>query len=358
MVGVVLAIAAGCSSAPPVPEKMIPQSIVQPRLPGWACQARIQGWVDVQFNVNEDGSVTQVSVKGAQPAHVYENTAVDAVARWRYPPRKVPAMVRQRLQFDGKCSSGEVARAIMQCPYYYVGSGRPEEQPPMPTGWRNGDGLSRSLYSAQRTLMKHWEVFDGLRRQFLAVDPCFNGEVLLAIAVLPGGQVGDVRVLFNDANTPNLEGPLVAAVKSLDFGVVADAAPFYFQYPFIFSADDKLPTIPFPWRARGPGAAPPQLAQYLMILEKGIGPAVVYPPDGAQLKEEGTAYVLVKMARDGSLVNATIERSSGYADLDAEAVAVFNRVGKLPPAPPDLYPGAREIEYAVPIVFSLQGDGG
>ncbi|MBV9346217.1 MAG: TonB family protein [Gammaproteobacteria bacterium] len=52
-----------------------------------AAEARgLEGWVDVQFLVQPDGSVADATVVGAEPAGVFETAALDAVRHWRYQP--------------------------------------------------------------------------------------------------------------------------------------------------------------------------------------------------------------------------------------------------------------------------------
>ena len=46
----------------------------------------IDGWVDVQFTVQTDGSLGDVSIVGAQPVGIFELPALDAVRHWRYTP--------------------------------------------------------------------------------------------------------------------------------------------------------------------------------------------------------------------------------------------------------------------------------
>jgi protein TonB len=59
---------------------------VPPQYPVAARKDALSGWVDVQFTVKTDGSVTDLSVVGAQPTGVFEEPALDAVRRWRYKP--------------------------------------------------------------------------------------------------------------------------------------------------------------------------------------------------------------------------------------------------------------------------------
>ncbi len=59
---------------------------VAPQYPASASDRGIAGWVDVQFLVNTDGSLSEVTIVGAQPVGVFEQAALDAVRRWRYQP--------------------------------------------------------------------------------------------------------------------------------------------------------------------------------------------------------------------------------------------------------------------------------
>jgi len=59
---------------------------VAPKFPPAASQRGIDGWVDLQFLVNTDGSVGELTIVGAQPVGVFEQAALDAVRHWRYQP--------------------------------------------------------------------------------------------------------------------------------------------------------------------------------------------------------------------------------------------------------------------------------
>ena len=70
---------------------------VAPEYPQSARERGIGGWVDVQFTVQADGALNEVTVVGAQPAGVFEQSALDAVRHWRYQPMvKDGAPVAQR----------------------------------------------------------------------------------------------------------------------------------------------------------------------------------------------------------------------------------------------------------------------
>ena len=57
-----------------------------PEFPRQASEKALAGWVDVQFLVLSDGSVSDVSVVGADPVGVFETPAMDAVRKWKYQP--------------------------------------------------------------------------------------------------------------------------------------------------------------------------------------------------------------------------------------------------------------------------------
>ncbi|QWT18685.1 energy transducer TonB [Bacillus sp. NP157] len=78
---------------------------VNPRYPTAAMRANQEGWVDVELTVGADGSVSNVNVVDAQPKHVFDRSAIDAVSRWEFKPamRNGEPMIttlRRRLQFN------------------------------------------------------------------------------------------------------------------------------------------------------------------------------------------------------------------------------------------------------------------
>ena len=80
---------------------------VPPNFPSVAEQRALTGWVDVQFVVRTDGSVTDIAVVGAEPVGVFERAATDAVHKWRYRPvmhdgQPVNQRARVRVRFTLK----------------------------------------------------------------------------------------------------------------------------------------------------------------------------------------------------------------------------------------------------------------
>jgi TonB family protein len=77
---------------------------VPPKFPVEARERGLSGWVDVLLVIRPDGSVSDVSITGAEPAGLFEQAAVDAVRKWRYKPverngHAVDQRARLRMKF-------------------------------------------------------------------------------------------------------------------------------------------------------------------------------------------------------------------------------------------------------------------
>jgi TonB family protein len=77
---------------------------VAPRFPPDASRHGIDGWVELQFVVNTDGSVGELTIVGAQPVGTFEQAALDAVRHWHYQPvmrdgQAVTQRARVRVRF-------------------------------------------------------------------------------------------------------------------------------------------------------------------------------------------------------------------------------------------------------------------
>jgi TonB family protein len=59
---------------------------VPPEFPAAARKTDASGWVDVQLMVLTNGSVRDVVVIGADPVGVFEQSALEAVRKWKYRP--------------------------------------------------------------------------------------------------------------------------------------------------------------------------------------------------------------------------------------------------------------------------------
>jgi len=59
---------------------------VPPRYPTTAVRANQEGWVEVTFTITPEGSVDDVKVVDAEPRHVFDRAATEAVSRWKFQP--------------------------------------------------------------------------------------------------------------------------------------------------------------------------------------------------------------------------------------------------------------------------------
>jgi protein TonB len=75
---------AAAPPSPPMPLKLA--HYVEPVYPEIFRSRNTKGTVTVEFTVKADGSTTDIIVKSAQPAGVFDRAAVEAVSRWRYMP--------------------------------------------------------------------------------------------------------------------------------------------------------------------------------------------------------------------------------------------------------------------------------
>jgi protein TonB len=61
----------------------------EPVYPPQAFRDRVEGWVEVEFTVNERGTTGDIVVVAGEPQDVFDAAATEAVAAWRYLPRIV-----------------------------------------------------------------------------------------------------------------------------------------------------------------------------------------------------------------------------------------------------------------------------
>lgn len=77
-----------------------------------------------------------------------------------------------------------------------------------------------------------------------------------------------------------------------------------------------------------------------------------YPKRARMRREEGVVHVHFAVDRQGRLLNGDVVRSSGYASLDAEALAMLGRSNPFPGAPHTVR--GERIEISTPVEFYLR----
>mgnify|MGYP001472045159 FL=1 len=79
--------------------------MVSPSYPDSARKRGIEGWVELAFTVQTNGTVDQVEVRNASPADVFDDAAIRAVRQWRFEPverngQRVEQRAMVRLKFS------------------------------------------------------------------------------------------------------------------------------------------------------------------------------------------------------------------------------------------------------------------
>ena len=77
-----------------------------------------------------------------------------------------------------------------------------------------------------------------------------------------------------------------------------------------------------------------------------------YPAMAQRLKLTGTAWVRIELQRDGTILDAQIDASSGHDILDKAALQAARSAQPLPPFPPQIAAKTRKIR--IPYQFSLR----
>lgn len=78
-----------------------PTRRVPPEYPRRALRRGIEGYVEVRFTIQPDGTVDRGSLRvvEARPRNVFERAAMRAIADWQFPTAAAPREARQRLEF-------------------------------------------------------------------------------------------------------------------------------------------------------------------------------------------------------------------------------------------------------------------
>jgi protein TonB len=115
---------------------------------------------------------------------------------------------------------------------------------------------------------------------------------------------------------------------------------------------------PQPTEAPAPRTtAPPQAAQaaranYMGMLSAHLQRFKQYPPAARAANQQGTAVLSFTVSRDGEVSGSHITKSSGFATLDNETMAMLRRAQPLPAFPPEMTQSS--LNFNAPIGFSLR----
>jgi len=84
---------------------VIPIVRIEPQYPREALMDGISGWVDIEFTIEADGSVSDPKVINSNPRRLFDRNAVRAIYKWKFKPRivdgkPVARRATQRLEFN------------------------------------------------------------------------------------------------------------------------------------------------------------------------------------------------------------------------------------------------------------------
>ena len=100
------------------------------------------------------------------------------------------------------------------------------------------------------------------------------------------------------------------------------------------------------------GGAPGASADYMSYLLAWLQKHKEYPRDARRRNQQGTALLYFEIDREGRILNAKLQQSSGYGSLDGEALALIRRAEPLPMPPPEVQ--GDPIRLVVPVQFFLR----
>ena len=77
---------------------------INPGYPKAAAEQGIEGFVEMEFTITEEGKVADIVVMESAPGETFVDSAVQALSRWRFVPEKsdgirVPRRATQRIEF-------------------------------------------------------------------------------------------------------------------------------------------------------------------------------------------------------------------------------------------------------------------
>jgi len=75
---------------------VIPIVRIEPQYPREALMRGIEGWVQLRFTINPDGSVSNPEVIAAEPPRIFNREAMRAILRWKFRPRIVDGQAVSR----------------------------------------------------------------------------------------------------------------------------------------------------------------------------------------------------------------------------------------------------------------------
>jgi periplasmic protein TonB len=150
------------------------------------------------------------------------------------------------------------------------------------------------------------------------------------------------RETSTDPIAPKIEKPTPTRETSTDAIVPMEKPP-----------EKVEPTTPAPRTTMQSVASAPHIdPSWQSLLIKHLQHFKRYPHTARERNEQGIVVLAVSLDRDGHVLSHRIVSGSGFADLDAEVVALVERAQPMPAFPPSMREA--QLDLTVPIRFSLR----
>ncbi len=69
--------------------KVIPVVSIAPQYPKIALENKIEGWAEMRFTINKNGSVENAVVMNSYPKEIFDTEAVRAMLKFKFVPKRV-----------------------------------------------------------------------------------------------------------------------------------------------------------------------------------------------------------------------------------------------------------------------------
>lgn len=173
-----------------------------------------------------------------------------------------------------------------------------------------------------------------------ALEQGVEGTVKLRVEVATDGRVEDYEIV-EGSGSAILDRAVARMAARLDrLPAPASASDASFIVPLSFKLSDTL-------AAKAETKDP--VTVWRDAVRRRVANTVSYPDDLAVDGVEGRVKVRLTLNADGSVERQEIAQSSGNQALDAEALLLANRIGKLPSLPEGQEPGA----IVLPVYYKL-----
>ncbi|MGA4607244.1 energy transducer TonB [Pseudoalteromonas maricaloris] len=88
VVSLAIVLLMGCASKPlPDRANAALQETANPTYPAYAARNRIEGYVQMSFDISESGKPINIQVLKSVPEQVFDKAAIKALSNWKYAPK-------------------------------------------------------------------------------------------------------------------------------------------------------------------------------------------------------------------------------------------------------------------------------